>query len=346
MRKVLPHFARLALLASLLFAGRSVLAKAGGMHLTSANFLMWHGLLSMPVLWLISRANNVSLRPNVSHWRLYSARIGFGLANLIFLFTALTYLPTSVATTLSFTAPIFAALLAPALLQEKTTLPIFGGIVVGFIGISFAAAPHITHANRLFMAVGLAAGFSSALMQIYARQLARVGEPGLRTVFWLNGAAASVGLIWSVIQGIEHLTLVELVLAFNIALFGVLGQVTTMSAYKRGPADIVNGLSYLVLPVSAGLAYVFLREMTGALALMGMAITIAACSFLLRTEQRQLRQAHDTKLELTADDLREERAQLQQGAGANGEPLFVPEPTAAELDAEQHARPLQHAVEK
>ena len=342
MQQLLPHFARFALLSATLFAGRSVLTKSNALDLSPANLLMWQGVMSVPLLWVIARANAIGIRPNLSLWRLYAARVGFGIANLLLLFIALTHLPTTIASTLGFTAPIFVAAFAPALLGEKTTLPILGGILVGFIGISISAAPHMAAAKSWFLLVGLAAGLSSALMQIFARKLARLGEAGLRTVFWLNVAAGITGTVWSFLEGFEKVSFVQLALAFGIALLGVSGQVTSVSAFKRGPPLTVNGLSFLMLPIAALLAYVFLGERTSLQTLGGMMITIGACIYLLQAEQRRLKLAHDTVLELTAADIREERAQLQQGGGAQGEPLFVAEPTAAEVDAEQHARPLQH----
>jgi drug/metabolite transporter (DMT)-like permease len=327
----------MALISAAFFAGRSVVAKTAGTELTVPNLLMLQGFLALPALWLISRVQHVSIVPNLAYGRFYTFRVIFGLLNLLFLFLALTGLPTALASTLGFTSPIFLALLAPLLLKERARLAITLGIVAGFVGVTLNAGAYLGYARPVFVLIGLGAGFSHAVAQVYARKLGKVGEPGLRTVFWLNVGSAAVGTVWSALQGFEHLTLFKLVLAFDIAVMGGFGQVFSATAFRTGTAAVVNGLTFLIPPITAVFAFLFLHECPRPLSLLGMLLTLSACYYLVYIEQRRLRRLHERNFDVNAGAILEEHVQLQSN-GFGIEPFYESGPTAAQVETERETR--------
>lgn len=336
-----PAFAWLAILASFGYATRAVVAHGGATHLSLAHLFVLQSLIAMPILAGMAKCQGVSLRPKLVGNRFnYLFRILSGIATTLFLMYALKLMPTALASTLSCTAPLFIAILAPLLLKEKTTPAILAVTTLGFIGVGIGAIPYLQYLSPAAMVVGLLSGVSGAFLQIYLRKVAATGEPGIRGVFSMHALSLVFGVVSCFMQHDTHFSKAELMVCFFTAVLSVVAQVSNSAAYAKGRALPVNALSFLTLPLSVILSAIFLGEHVPLTMLGSMCISMPACFGLVWLEQRHLQQIHNKKACLSENDIREEHAQEQHSLGAMSEPLFETEPTAEEYASPRFAKTI------
>lgn len=328
----LPAYVGFALLAAFAFAVRAVLARGGAAHLSLPHTLVLQSALSLPLLATIARLKNSSLAPNLQHKKTYLWRMGSSVAYTLLLLYSLMLMPAVLASALSYTAPLFTALLAPRILRESTTRPIIAVTVVGFLGLGITAEPYLGNVSMFGIGVGVLCGLAGAFLQMSMRKLASVGESGLRGVFWTHAAGLVIGVAGCILSGNLDFTTAELAVGLFIAFAQVIGQLANSSAYASGRALPVNAISFVTLPLTLVLAVIILDETVSVLAVAGLFLTLPACFGLVWLEQAHLKQLHNAKAVLTPADIQEEHAQVEEGAlGLGNEPLIVTEPRTDEL---------------
>ena len=103
-------------------------------------------------------------------------------------------LPLAEATTLNFTAPIWAVILSMLLLKEKIGRYRWSAVAIGFVGILIVTQPGGTPVDPTGIAVGLAAAFMVALISIQIQDLNKT-EGSTSIVFWFCLLTAPVAAI-------------------------------------------------------------------------------------------------------------------------------------------------------
>ncbi|MEX3983858.1 DMT family transporter [Paraburkholderia sp. EG287A] len=284
---MLPSFAVLSLLSALAYALRSIVTKQSMPGLPLGLMLLLQSSMCAAMLFALSRGQSVVLAPPRRTYRLYGSRMVWGGLTTLLQFYCLQKMPASLATALSYTAPLFTAVLAPMLLRERSTLAILLTTTVGFGGVALNALPYLDTVQLFYIGVGLLSGFVNAMMQISIRGAAAEGEPGLRGVFWMHAATAAGACCACVFDDTWSLTVEQVLACVVIAVLSVLAQLTNAAAYARGSALPVNALSFLTLPMTVGLTVVLLGEQVSLLVGAGMGITLPAAFTLVWLEQKR-----------------------------------------------------------
>ena len=115
------------------------------------------------------------------HWKPYAAigLVNMALPSLLYAF-ALTHLPASVGAVLNSTAPMFGALLAALLLDERFTIRKAAGCLAGVAGVALVVQPGDLDLDGMFgfavaacLAACLCYGYNGVLMKRYAEVPAR-----------------------------------------------------------------------------------------------------------------------------------------------------------------------------
>lgn len=340
---VVPMFAALAMLSACAFAARSVVTKAGAAGMGLGMLMLMQSALALPMLGLIAKWKKMSLRPK-SVGKVYGWRVLWGVATTALMFASLQVMPASLASVLSYSTPLFVALLAPVMIKESNNAAIWGLTALGFMGTALSAGQWWGSVSALMIALGLMTGASGAMMQIHIKKLAASGEPGLRGVFWMHAASVVIGLISCAIGGDWKISWEELGVCYAIAVLSCAAQVLNATAYAKGKALPVNALSILTLPITMGMAAVFLGESVGVMAMAGVAIVLPSSFFLIWAESARLKKAHmSSGHELTKAELIEERVELQTALGLEAEPLFEEELSEEELMRERQLRAQEAA---
>lgn len=211
-----------------------------GVHLVEV--VSYRQLLALPVVagWLLMMGGRSAFRTRrpFSHM----SRATVGLIAMTLNFASYGMLPLAEATTIGFTAPIFATLLSSLLLREMVGIHRWSAVAIGFAGIVLMAAPGSGHYPLSGLAVALAAAFATGLVSILIRRLAGT-EPAATIVFWFTALSVPPALLGLLLYGQSHdMTTCLLIGAMGAA--GGVAQLLLTAALKFGPVSIVVPMDY------------------------------------------------------------------------------------------------------
>lgn len=217
------------------------LASESGIHI--AEIVFWRNFVSLPILliWVFA-AGGIGIlktqRPGA-----HAMRSLYGIVGMFLNFGAVILLPLAEATTMGFTAPIFAVILSIVLLRESVGLWRWSAVIAGFAGIVIIAQPFGGGNIPLDgAAVALGAAFMIALISIQIRDLGRTEKP-LVTVFWFALASSVIASPALLLVHTPHSWTQYLLLA-GVGITGTWGQLLITMALKHGQVASVIVMDY------------------------------------------------------------------------------------------------------
>ncbi len=188
---------------------------------------------------------------------LHLLRAALGLTAMVLWFWTLSLLPLAEATALSFTAPVFASLLAILFLGEPSSPRRWTAMALAFAGALVILRPGarvVDPAALLALATALVWGTSTILVKLLGRT-----EPSAVIVTWmvllLTPLSALLALpVWRFPTATEFAGLVLL------GALGSLGHFCMSQALKLADAGFVAPFDYLRLPFVAFVAWLAFEE--------------------------------------------------------------------------------------
>lgn len=207
--------------------------------------IFWRQAMAVPLIfgWLLATRQVGILRTRrmVGH----AMRATTGTAGLCCNVAAASLLPLPLATTLGFTAPLFAVMITGLVLRHKVGHWRWTAVVLGFVGVLIIARPDGTPVPALGVAAGLGAGVVVAVVSFQIRDLARTEAP-IACVFWFSfyGAVMTAAVLPFFARphgGTEWLLLVA------IGLFGTLAQTLITASLRFGQVATVVVMDYTSL---------------------------------------------------------------------------------------------------
>lgn len=243
----------------------------------------------LPLLWLAGR--------QVLHTRRPLGHLLRGLIGLTAMFTTfyvIPKLPLATFTTISFTMPLFVAVLAAFVLREHLNRHKLAAVLIGFAGILLVLRPGAGLADPASL-LALLTAFLVAIIAILIRQLTAT-ENSLSIVLWftllctlLSGSVA----LFEYIPPSVH----DGLLMAGSGLFGGLGQVLLTQSYRYGQVSILTALEYTGLLWAVLFDYLFWREVPDFMTLLGASVIIGSGLYILhqaRTTQSPAPPPHTT----------------------------------------------------
>ena len=240
-RPLLALLIRLGAIAALATMSALIkLASHRGIHLLEIMF--WRQAVSVPLLlaWLASTRSLGTLR--TQRPRTHFLRALYGTIGMLFNFGAVILLPLAEATTMAFTAPIWAVMLAVVLLKEKIGAWRWSAVLFGFAGVLLIAQPGSGDIPLFGAAVALAGAFMVALISIQIADLNRTDKP-LTIVFYFALFSAPMTAVALPFVMTRH-GAGDWLLLFAIGAFGVLGQLLLTAALRFGAVASVIVMDY------------------------------------------------------------------------------------------------------
>ena len=214
-----------------------------------------------------------------------------GLINvcaMLMFFTSLSITPLATVTALSFTAPIFAAVLSFFFLGERFHLYRWMAIIVGFLGMLIILRPGLVEVELGAM---LAAGAAAlwAIAMIIIKILSRT-DSSVAIVAWMGIflCAFSIGpalWVW------QTPTLWNLIWLAFIGLCGSIAQVTLSQSLKESDPTAVLPFDFLKLIWATILGAWFFGELPDVLTFVGAIVIFTSGLFIAFRERRQRKMA-------------------------------------------------------
>ena len=283
--------AGLTIFAGLCFAGLSAQVKFLTTDLHGFVITFWRnfwGLFFM-LPWLLRQGLGELSWPRI---RMFTLRSALSLISMLFGFTSLSYLTLANATALSFTAPLFATILAALVLGETVRRRRWTATAVGFIGVLILLRPGIMGLG-IGEILALAGAFLTALVIIVVKQMSRT-EPSNAIVAYMVLLLTPMSLVtalpfWSWPTGGDWVFVVGMGLA------GTIGHVCWTRAISMADASVVVPFDYLRLIFTIIIGILAFAEQPDRYTLIGSAIIVMAGIYIARREamlnQRAAREA-------------------------------------------------------
>jgi drug/metabolite transporter (DMT)-like permease len=225
-----------------------------------------------------------------SSWRTQLGRSALLMTTGILFFLSLRFLPLAETAAITFSSPLLTVLLAGPLLHERVTADRVGIALLGFAGVLAIIQPFGADISPAVV-LPLSAAVTASLYAILTRQM-RGGEDVATTWFYtaVVGTAfmpvtAPFGWSWPGPQ--------DLVLLVMLGIFGAIGHLAIINAYRVAQASFVAPLGYLELLWATLLGFLLFAEFPNVLALLGM-VTIALSGVMIAGRSRRLRAPIDS----------------------------------------------------
>lgn len=231
-----------ALLLALMFA-LVKLAAERGVHVVESLFYRQIGSALAAAAFVAAGAGFASLR--TKRIGAHVIRMALGVVAMGLNFLAMILLPLAEATSIGFTVPIFATVLAAILLGEPTGKWRWGAVVAGFAGVLLIVQPGSGNVQPVGASVAIAAALLTAAVTIAIRRLGAT-EKASTTVFWF--AVSSLVPLGALMlrYGQMHDLQTYWILA-GLALVGGLAQLTLTGALRLAPVALVMPMDYTSL---------------------------------------------------------------------------------------------------
>jgi drug/metabolite transporter (DMT)-like permease len=179
----------------------------------------------------------------------HGVRTAMGVAGLVFTFGAVLLLPLAEATTLSFTAPIFAVLIAMVLFREKIGPYRWSAVAIGFAGVMVVMQPGVgglaEGVTIAGVAVGLIAPFMVALISFHIQDLNKTEHPW-SIVFWFAALSTPVAALALPFVSAPH-DGETFAIILAMAVTGALAQILLTTSLRFGSAAVILLMDYTAL---------------------------------------------------------------------------------------------------
>lgn len=218
---------------------------AGEAGVSLPELVFWRQAMSVPLIFAVLLASKQVHVLRTRRIRSHAVRAFMGTLGLCCNLAAATLLPLSVGTTLGFTAPLFAVLIAAFALRDPVGKWRWTAVMLGFAGVLVVTRPGSMPIPPLGLAVGLTAGLLVAIISYQVRDLARTEAP-IACVFWFALFGSTIAAAALPFYATAH-SAWQWFLLLAIGLFGTLAQFLMTSALRIGQVATVVTMDYSAL---------------------------------------------------------------------------------------------------
>lgn len=243
--------------------------------------------LIFALIWMIpwlTKGNALLPERHLGGW--YLARSLCSLGGTALAYYCYTQLPLPLATSLSFTTPIFASVFAMFFFQERVDMPRLFALAIAFGGVLIIARPGSEHFN-LYALLMVASSALIACSILIIKRLT-VNDRPRHIVFYSLMIMAPISFAVS----LPFWRPVELAHLPWLAALGFLSsiqQIASSRALARADVVVIMAFDYLRLVFVAVLAYLFFAEVISLWTVVGSLIILNSALYALQRERRLTR---------------------------------------------------------
>jgi drug/metabolite transporter (DMT)-like permease len=239
----------LRLLTAFTLATMAMLLKLGGergVHLFEMIF--WRQAITLVAITMAMAALGKLAAIKSKRMGAHGKRALYGLTGMCFVYGAVILLPLAEATTISFTAPFFAVMLAVILFKEKVGIYRWSAVIMGFAGVLIIMQPWSASGlslDPIGIGVGLIAAFMVALISFQIQDLNTTESPW-SIVFWFMALSTPVAALAMPFVARSHDGETWAIL-IAMALAGALAQLLLTASLRFGSAAVILLIDYTAL---------------------------------------------------------------------------------------------------
>ena len=272
-----------ALLAFGIFATHDVIVKYLGGVYSPFQIIFFTTLFTFPLVtfMLMRDATEGHLIPKHPGWT--ALRTGSAVLTAGAAFYAFSTLPLAQVYTILFASPLLITVLAIPILGERVGIHRLVAVLIGLAGVVVVLRPGSTVLGPGHFAA-LAAAVFGALASVIVR---RIGRDERTAVLMLYPLAANFVVMGSLLafvykpMPVEHLGAVAI-----ISLFGFVGGLFLIAAYRKGDAAIVAPMQYSQILWATGYGFLLFDESVDRPTLVGAGIIILSGVYIVMREAR------------------------------------------------------------
>jgi drug/metabolite transporter (DMT)-like permease len=210
-------------------------------------------------------------------------RASIGIVAMELWFHAITLLPITLATALSFTTPIFSTIIAIAFLGEKAGIRRWSAIALGFVGMLVILRPGLggVGPDALFV---IGSSTMMAIAGVLVKTLTRT-EPPETIVFYM----ALFMIPWSVLPAIPNWQSVhmhQMGLVFLVSFFSTAAHLLLARAYVRADMVMLMPFDFSRLVFTALMAYALFGETMDGYTIGGSLLIVGSTVYIAHREAR------------------------------------------------------------
>jgi len=238
---------------------------------------------------VVCAATFVALGPGFAslrtrRFKAHALRMAIGVVAMLLNFAMVMLLPLAEATAIGFSVPIFATLLAAAVLGEPTGKWRWGAVIVGFIGVLVIVQPGSGHISAYGGAVAIGAAVSTACATIAIRHLGAT-EAVATTVFWFGVTSlVPLGLAMPFVAHTHDASTFAAIAGLSLA--GGIAQLALTGALRLAPVSLVMPMDYSSLLWATLLGMFIFNQEPSHWTWLGAPIVIGAGLVILWREHR------------------------------------------------------------
>jgi drug/metabolite transporter (DMT)-like permease len=275
-----------ALCAALFFSFMAICIRAASEELHPTVIVFFRNILAL--LWMVPWLCQAGLGAmRTDRFSLFCVRSLLGLVGMTSGFWAVTLIPISQATALSFSSPIFATIGAALFLGEIVRIRRWSAVIIGFLGAMIVVLGN----NKGTVQIGaLELGVLLALLnavimasnKLVLKSLTRTERPEAIVTYMvllltpLSLFPALLFWSWPSLSCVLWLII--------LALVGTVGHLCMTRAFKSADVTVVLPFDFARLPISALLAFFIFSEIPTFWTVLGGAVIFASTFYIARRE--------------------------------------------------------------
>ena len=271
------------LLSTFAFAFMNALIKYL-IHFPTFELVFFRSLGTLILTFFLLRSRKISLKPNQPKLLILRGIVGVTSMSLFFL--GIHFIPIGSAVTIRYIAPLFGAVLAVYLLNERIFPLQWFFYVLAFFGVVLIKG--FDASISLFgVGVVLGAAFFSAIVYIIISKIGKRDHPLLVVLFFM-GIATLTGLIGS----FNHFILPEgkeWLLLLLLGFFGFFGQYYMTKAFQNGEASKVAPIKYSEVVFTLSFGVYWFDEYYTLTSLIGIALVILSLTMSVLYKAKRIR---------------------------------------------------------
>lgn len=288
--------------AAMFFALYAVCIKFASLEgIGSFEVLFYRSIFGLLIFYTVMRIKHVTV--HTAHPIDHMIRSVVGVGAVMAGIYSISHLNVGLAMTLNYTSPLFIGCFTIGIMvsQHKgINWKLLSTLLLGFLGVVIMLSPSITPDEYFAAAVGLGAGFFTAVATTYVKRLGLMKEPELRILFYFVLIGTLSGLIGTLLGGgFTMPTWVAAVAILGFSICSTCAQFFLTIAFSRGNLVLSGALQYTVILFSTLMGVFVFGDSVTMAAVGGMVMIVVAgilASYFTRQEkQRALEEAKHTE---------------------------------------------------